>query len=283
MVEAEIYQQPAATEGPAAAKEGTYAAAPAPAAAPQSEGSVVHVGVTCDVCGVSPITGPRYKCTVRDNYDVCAACYESQLQPYPMLKIVTNGGVGTVVTPAAPIVRDLNDEDAGLQAAISESFAFTNAAASAAAASVPAADVPPALLSRSTISVTSATVDDNEGEGGVEDVYSEHSFTFVDKVTTPPPAAAAPAAPSPVDTERLFAEAAATAERVHLSLVWAKELQLLSDMGFTDKQELIPLLQQHIGTPASASTAASVNPVRQVEGMQQVVAALLLGQSGVRR
>jgi len=32
---------------------------------------VVHEGVTCNDCGVSPIKGIRYKCQVCDNYDLC--------------------------------------------------------------------------------------------------------------------------------------------------------------------------------------------------------------------
>uniref|UniRef100_A0A7N0TIZ8 ZZ-type domain-containing protein n=1 Tax=Kalanchoe fedtschenkoi TaxID=63787 RepID=A0A7N0TIZ8_KALFE len=38
--------------------------------------SVFHAGVECDVCGVHPITGPRFKSKVRYNYDLCSLCYE---------------------------------------------------------------------------------------------------------------------------------------------------------------------------------------------------------------
>ncbi len=34
----------------------------------------VHVGVTCDSCGVCPIVGVRYKCSACPNYDLCEAC-----------------------------------------------------------------------------------------------------------------------------------------------------------------------------------------------------------------
>uniref|UniRef100_A0A7N0TJH4 ZZ-type domain-containing protein n=1 Tax=Kalanchoe fedtschenkoi TaxID=63787 RepID=A0A7N0TJH4_KALFE len=37
--------------------------------------SVFHTGVQCDVCGVHPITGPRFKSKVRYNYDLCSLCY----------------------------------------------------------------------------------------------------------------------------------------------------------------------------------------------------------------
>lgn len=50
---------------------------------------VVHKGFICDGCEMDPIVGIRYKCTFRDNYDLCEKC-ERDLQPsnpHPMLKI----------------------------------------------------------------------------------------------------------------------------------------------------------------------------------------------------
>uniref|UniRef100_M8CPQ7 ZZ-type zinc finger-containing protein n=1 Tax=Aegilops tauschii TaxID=37682 RepID=M8CPQ7_AEGTA len=35
----------------------------------------VHKWVECDGCGVTPIVGPRYKSTVKYNYDLCSACF----------------------------------------------------------------------------------------------------------------------------------------------------------------------------------------------------------------
>ncbi|CAJ1943770.1 unnamed protein product [Sphenostylis stenocarpa] len=34
-----------------------------------------HKGVRCDGCGVYPITGPRFKSRVKENYDLCHICY----------------------------------------------------------------------------------------------------------------------------------------------------------------------------------------------------------------
>ncbi|KAK8937881.1 hypothetical protein KSP40_PGU011380 [Platanthera guangdongensis] len=34
-----------------------------------------HQGVICDGCGMNPILGPRYKSTVKENYDLCATCF----------------------------------------------------------------------------------------------------------------------------------------------------------------------------------------------------------------
>ncbi|XP_042217246.1 E3 ubiquitin-protein ligase HERC2-like isoform X2 [Homarus americanus] len=37
-----------------------------------------HLGVTCDGCGVSPVTGARLKCKVCDNFDYCEECYQTK-------------------------------------------------------------------------------------------------------------------------------------------------------------------------------------------------------------
>ncbi len=66
-------------------KEATPSDFPRSEAVPASE--AVHDRVSCDGCGMKPILGPRFKCTVRDNYDLCSACEGKVPQPYPMLKI----------------------------------------------------------------------------------------------------------------------------------------------------------------------------------------------------
>ncbi|PWA82069.1 PB1 domain, Zinc finger, ZZ-type, UBA-like, Next to BRCA1, central domain protein [Artemisia annua] len=38
-------------------------------------GTIFHRGVRCDGCGVHPITGPRYKSKVKDDYDLCSVCF----------------------------------------------------------------------------------------------------------------------------------------------------------------------------------------------------------------
>lgn len=37
--------------------------------------STFHSGVRCDGCGVHPITGPRFKSKVKENYDLCSICF----------------------------------------------------------------------------------------------------------------------------------------------------------------------------------------------------------------
>lgn len=51
------------------------------------EGKVVHPKVQCDGCGMFPIVGPRYKCSVIKNFDYCSACEETKPHEYPFLKI----------------------------------------------------------------------------------------------------------------------------------------------------------------------------------------------------
>ena len=47
----------------------------------------VHSSVTCDECGMYPIIGDRFKCSLRKDFDLCSACEGKTVQPYPMLKI----------------------------------------------------------------------------------------------------------------------------------------------------------------------------------------------------
>eukprot|EP00440_Ansanella_granifera_P014175 gb/GFBE01015405.1/.p1 GENE.gb/GFBE01015405.1/~~gb/GFBE01015405.1/.p1 ORF type:complete len:556 (+),score=106.10 gb/GFBE01015405.1/:1-1668(+) len=39
-----------------------------------------HCGVVCDGCGANPLVGPRFKCTVCPDYDLCGNCYPRKLQ-----------------------------------------------------------------------------------------------------------------------------------------------------------------------------------------------------------
>eukprot|EP01016_Furgasonia_blochmanni_P006184 TRINITY_DN12471_c0_g1_i1.p1 TRINITY_DN12471_c0_g1~~TRINITY_DN12471_c0_g1_i1.p1 ORF type:complete len:564 (-),score=128.60 TRINITY_DN12471_c0_g1_i1:210-1817(-) len=51
------------------------------------QASVVHEGVSCKQCGMSPIMGIRYKCSVREDYDLCEDCEEYLPATYAFLKI----------------------------------------------------------------------------------------------------------------------------------------------------------------------------------------------------
>jgi len=67
--------------------------------------NVVHPTVTCDECSAHPIVGVRYKCAIRKDYDLCAACEGKRIQPYPMVKIYSPQQAPTAIFIA------VNDED----------------------------------------------------------------------------------------------------------------------------------------------------------------------------
>lgn len=52
-------------------------------------GLAVHYGVECDGCGMAPIVGTRYKCSVRDNFDLCSSCEASKVEPFPSIAFET--------------------------------------------------------------------------------------------------------------------------------------------------------------------------------------------------
>jgi len=66
------------------------------------EAQAVHEGVECDSCSVNPIVGPRYKCSVRKNYDVCAPCEDRLEHEHPYLKITKPGGAPDVMITMLP-------------------------------------------------------------------------------------------------------------------------------------------------------------------------------------
>jgi len=49
--------------------------------------SVIHPNVECDGCGMAPIVGPRYKCSVCKDFDYCQTCEERKPHPHPFIKI----------------------------------------------------------------------------------------------------------------------------------------------------------------------------------------------------
>lgn len=54
----------------------------------KAEPKLVHDDVRCEVCKCCPIIGIRYKCTVRDCYNICEQCEANcQPLPYPVIKI----------------------------------------------------------------------------------------------------------------------------------------------------------------------------------------------------
>ena len=56
----------------------------------QSQPSSIHYNVECDVCGIAPIVGRRFNCTVCSNYDLCERCEASTAHSHPMLRLASS-------------------------------------------------------------------------------------------------------------------------------------------------------------------------------------------------
>lgn len=50
-----------------------------------------HTSVQCDGCGVNPIIGVRYKCSICKDFDFCQKCEETTDHPHAFLKIKKAG------------------------------------------------------------------------------------------------------------------------------------------------------------------------------------------------
>lgn len=49
---------------------------------------VTHNNVACDGCGINPMIGVRYKCSVCKNFDYCEICEERLGHQHPFIKIL---------------------------------------------------------------------------------------------------------------------------------------------------------------------------------------------------
>ena len=102
----------------------------------------VHAGVTCDGCNMSPIVGPRYKCLVRDDFDLCTRCNSLEAEPFPKVRV-----------PAAKVRRVCRRRrPAPCAEAAAEASAAMEAAAVATAADIAAADEAAAAAERVAVS-----------------------------------------------------------------------------------------------------------------------------------
>jgi len=113
----------------------------------------VHGGVTCDGCNMSPIVGPRYKCLVRDDFDLCTRCNSLEAEPFPKVRVPA----AKLQIPRGRAVRVGRRRRPGPCAeacaeAAAEASAAMEAAAVAAAADIAAADEAAAAAERVAVS-----------------------------------------------------------------------------------------------------------------------------------
>lgn len=57
----------------------------------------IHEGIQCDICGIYPIVGSRYKCSVLEDFDLCESCEAEVDHPYPLLKIKNQSQAPSVI------------------------------------------------------------------------------------------------------------------------------------------------------------------------------------------
>ncbi|EDW77753.2 uncharacterized protein Dwil_GK24381 [Drosophila willistoni] len=74
---------------------------PKPASAPDTSDDpsnfIIHDKVECDICGLSPLVGFRYKCIQCPNFDLCQGCEASHKHPeHMMVRMPTNDGPSVV-------------------------------------------------------------------------------------------------------------------------------------------------------------------------------------------
>jgi len=81
-----------------------------PADQTEEESQVIHENVACDGCGMAPIVGIRYKCSVRKNFDYCAGCEERLPHEYAMLAIKKPGGAPDVMITMLPEDAPMEEE-----------------------------------------------------------------------------------------------------------------------------------------------------------------------------
>lgn len=76
------------------------------AEASEPEAQESHNNVECDGCGVNPIIGARYKCSVCKDFDYCGECEERLDHDHAFLKISNSANVPafmcTVLNEDAP-------------------------------------------------------------------------------------------------------------------------------------------------------------------------------------
>lgn len=83
---------PPAADGTAGAGAGVGAGASSSSSSADNDDAkapAVHTRVTCDGCGMHPIVGVRYKCSVLNDFDYCSNCEAKGDHPHPFLKINT--------------------------------------------------------------------------------------------------------------------------------------------------------------------------------------------------
>jgi len=69
---------------------------------PSVKNTFVHDRVTCDGCGVKPIVGNKWKCSVCEDFDYCDKCERTIEHAHPFLKIRNSNQAPVAITVILP-------------------------------------------------------------------------------------------------------------------------------------------------------------------------------------
>lgn len=79
-------------------------------------GKVIHFGVECDLCGVYPVIGDRYKCSMCEDWDCCPACEPQHDHPLIKFKKASKNHKNASFKGLTEIVRQLSGDAAPIPA-----------------------------------------------------------------------------------------------------------------------------------------------------------------------
>lgn len=209
-------------------------------ASPADGPKTVHHDVTCDECCMSPIVGVRYKCTNRQNYDLCESCEGKRRQPFPMIKISSQprssprcGPFNSFVGKRGCPFRSNRSWRCGAKNEEMENFLkniFKETPEKSAEKKETAdlnkldKDIMEAVMKESTNNTTAT--DSTEATKEAPANFKQFK-PLVPEAAEPRPTAA------PMVSDQ-----------------WGRELKLMAEMGFTDETVIVPLLERIVGSPS---------------------------------
>jgi len=192
----------------------------------------VHQHVSCDECGMSPIRGDRFKCTVRHDYDLCATCEAYKVQPFPMIKFSRPR-----MTPFAHCRRIKSGNRPCKWQECLRKFASANVKTQC--------DSSKKVTENNDLNDAEEQVLSIVMKESCSDAEADFSVTGNDAPDSSAPAIAVPVASGEERKDDDFekVEFEESVPSVHPMIRWAEELQQLYAMGFTDSSRIIRLLQ----------------------------------------
>jgi peptidoglycan hydrolase-like protein with peptidoglycan-binding domain len=197
-----------------------------------SDGKPVHHGIICDGCGATPLTGPRFKCSVCPDFDLCETCEAAGKHPadHPSIKMR---------------VPQLHSK--GPAGGRSRGCGFRRGCGPSGRPGArgwykwfePVVDI-------SIRRPDAASPKRSSNKPEVPEV-PDASEPTVAPINVSKPAREVSAAPAEVSPVAAEAEASEAAPASPAQKKYASELELLASMGFLDEEELLPLLEKWKG------------------------------------